>query len=342
MDTTGAVLARSVGGCTNPYLLSPEAVADEIVTMVRKAVDELDGAQLPIPALGLALSGGEKGEMAEKLTEAVLAHPEGGCGLVGTLLCVNDTMGPIAAATPEATGVCLISGTGSNCRAVLPDGSRCGVGGWGHLLGDDGSAYDLASTTLKTLLRAMDGFMVEDDPLAAMDPTRATAVVIEHFGLAAPDDATPVLEGLLPIMYSSFEKARIASLTAKLSVAARDGDELCAALFARTGRLLARHVCALAPRLPVSMTKVPGGLVIVATGSVFQSWDLLCDAFVTTLTGGSPTRSLDAFTLVTLSETSAVGAARMAAIKGGIELAYDPSPYVDVLYSHPPQAGGKS
>ena len=54
---------------------------------------------------------------------------------------VNDVVGAWAAATGARPGVGAISGTGSNVFGVGPGGRAWRAGGWGHLLGDEGSGY---------------------------------------------------------------------------------------------------------------------------------------------------------------------------------------------------------
>ena len=51
----------------------------------------------------------------------------------------------------------MISGTGSVAFGVNPEGRTALVGGWGHLLGDEGSGYDIARRGLQAVLQEMDG-----------------------------------------------------------------------------------------------------------------------------------------------------------------------------------------
>ncbi len=56
-----------------------------------------------------------------------------------------------------AATVLVLSGTGSCCYGrSTRDGRTLKVGGWGHHLGDEGSAYDLASTALRGVVRRLD------------------------------------------------------------------------------------------------------------------------------------------------------------------------------------------
>ena len=65
------------------------------------------------------------------------------------LCSVNDGDLVVAAGTPEGWGVGLIAGTGSIAVGRAPDGRTARAGGWGHLIGDEGSAYGVVLDALR-------------------------------------------------------------------------------------------------------------------------------------------------------------------------------------------------
>lgn len=62
----------------------------------------------------------------------------------------SDTVGSLLSVSPNG-GIVLISGTGSNCLLINPSGSKYSCGGWGHVLGDEGSAFDIVKNTVKAI-----------------------------------------------------------------------------------------------------------------------------------------------------------------------------------------------
>jgi glucosamine kinase len=68
---------------------------------------------------------------------------------------VHDARLVLSAAGLDA-GVALISGTGSVAWGAHPDGTDARAGGWGHLLGDEGSGYRIALDAVRHALDRMD------------------------------------------------------------------------------------------------------------------------------------------------------------------------------------------
>ena len=74
-----------------------------------------------------------------------------------TLVLVNDGDLVVAAGTPEGWGIGVIAGTGSIAVARTKEGRKARAGGWGHLIGDEGSAYAVALEALRLVARRADG-----------------------------------------------------------------------------------------------------------------------------------------------------------------------------------------
>jgi N-acetylglucosamine kinase-like BadF-type ATPase len=70
---------------------------------------------------------------------------------------VDDTEAALAGAFGAGPGVIVIAGTGSNALGQSSDGRTARAGGYGYLVGDEGSAYWFASQAMRAALRSRDG-----------------------------------------------------------------------------------------------------------------------------------------------------------------------------------------
>ena len=300
---------------------------------------------------GLALSGFEQASQQSKLQNVLQA-----AGFAKHFFIVNDSVGSVFTAC-DAGGMVIISGTGSIAQYIAADGSSCRTGGWGHLLGDEGGAYDIASTALKAVFRYLDGFTVGHDEQLP-DLTRVIQAMQEYFSIAHPDD-------VLEQVYAKFKKANIAGFTKELAGLAHDGDDYSQGLFHRAGTELGGMARTLAPFIQASSCSEAAtstSITVVCEGSVWKSWDLLRAGFVsaafkpaTTATASYKAQSsgqiglgqkiktqkplhadnasvaLGPLRLIRLVDTCAIGSALMAAARLGQSIPVDRSSLVEEL-----------
>jgi N-acetylglucosamine kinase-like BadF-type ATPase len=115
----------------------------------------------------------------------------------------------LEAGTPEGWGLALVAGTGSCAWGRTSQGQIARAGGWGYLLGDEGSGYALALAGLQAVARAADG---------RGPATVLTSFFLEELGVREPPQlVTEVYQG-------NWDRARLASLAPLVMTAAFEHD----------------------------------------------------------------------------------------------------------------------
>lgn len=237
----GRELARVTGpaGLVDPR--RPEASAGVVAELVLQAVEEAGVAGVPV-ALCAGLAGvGNEAERAG--VERALAAR----GVAGRVRVVTDGEIALDGALGGGPGILLIAGTGSVGYGRGVDGRVERCGGWGMIVGDEGSGYALGRAGLVVAVRAVDG----RGPRTVLLPRLLALLELE--GPRA-----------IPPWAGRAEKAEVAALATHVAAAAEDGDAVAVALVDEGAREIAGHAQALAARLG----PWPGPVPVVFHGGV--------------------------------------------------------------------------
>ncbi len=246
----GQILGEGHAGPSN-HIYEPgglERLHNALNQSINGALKSANASPADVVSVCLGMTGGATyaAEIAKTLFPNAALHAH------------NDIVTALAGAATGQSGIVVIAGTGSVAYGRLADGRDARAGGWGYLLGDEGSAYDIGCAALRAIYQAADGRGA---------PTQLSRTILDQLRF---DD----LPALHQAMYSGkIERAAIARLAALVGNAAREGDTVSLELLAAAGRSLAACVIAVAERL--GQLDLP----VYTTGGVFRAGELLLHPF---------------------------------------------------------------
>ena len=145
MRSDGEVLAEAAGPGANVATLDPGVVEDRLSAVLSDLGDVH-------PVACCAGAAGAEVPQARERLRALLEDRLDGCRVT----VVHDARLVLAAAGIDA-GVALIAGTGSVAYGRTSDGREAQRGGWGWMIGDEGSAVWIARQAARTVMRRFDG-----------------------------------------------------------------------------------------------------------------------------------------------------------------------------------------
>ena len=226
----GRPVQEAVGGSANVQNVSPAQASRALAGVL----GELGASAADVVVAG---AGGVDTPADAEALRALIAPHTGAARIV----VVHDTR-LVLAAGGCSTGIAVIAGTGSAAWGAAPDGREARAGGWGHLLGDEGSGYWLGRELVRRALARLDD---------GVRPDALDRAVLAHCGIPEPGQ-------LIERFHSGVDRGFWAGLSrVAFEAAAHDDDAL--QLVERAAGALADLAATVSRRLELTGPVVVGG-----------------------------------------------------------------------------------
>jgi len=209
-DGKWTVLGRGEAGPSNYQAAGAERAFHALDEAVGKAFRAACLARSPVQVAWLGLAGAGRPEDQELVRHWALHK-----GLAAQVEVTPDAPLLLAAGTPDGWGVAVVAGTGSIAFGRSPDGRTSRAGGWGYLLGDEGSGYALSLAAFQAVARMADGRGPD---------TLLSGLLLDRLQLSRPQE-------LIAAVYrGGLDRPALAALAPLVLEAAQAGDAVASAI----------------------------------------------------------------------------------------------------------------
>ena len=239
------IVGRGTAGPSNIRAVGESTATSNIDEAITAAFDDASIDRSTVAGACLGLAGADRDEERVMFGEWA-DHVR----LAKFVRIVNDAIPVLYAGAPDGCGIALIAGTGSLAFGRNSAGATARCGGWGYLLGDEGSGYAIALAGLRAASRFADG---RGPSTCLLD------LFLRHFDLAEPAE-------LIPTIYTeTVDRTTIASWSRVVFQACDARDEQAIHIVRQSARELAEMVrtitrtLALPASIPLALT---GGILL--------------------------------------------------------------------------------
>jgi N-acetylglucosamine kinase-like BadF-type ATPase len=289
-DEEGNVVSEARGGGANL-----QAAGElEVEKVLHRVMEDALGSRAVVPAaICLGIAGVDRPD-----DFAIVAAIMRRIGYKARIVIVNDALVALEAGAPDQPGIVVISGTGSISYGRNAQGEAARAGGWGYVLGDEGSGYWIGRAALRAVLRQAD----RRGPATVL-----SEMLLEHFGVTAPQE-------LIHQVYTTHLKpVAIGALATSVQSAFSQGDSVAIGILRGAANELETFALSVARRLGL----IGEPFVFILAGGIFRAVPWLeqeLERRLPVAAPGSWVRLLD--------REPAVGAVRLAVqeIRGGAKV----------------------
>lgn len=251
-DSEGNVYAQSQNGPSNYQAVGLGTAVEVIHRAVVRLVDQSKATDLPVKTICLGLAGVDTPQDAELITREVTR-----LNIASHVYVVNDTEIALIGGAGEKRGIVVVGGTGSAAYGCDDHGQCAHAGGWGWILGDEGSAFYIGQKGLQATVRALEG---------RGEATCLIRCFQSYWKLGSEEELVCLLRG------RTWTRSDVASLAEVVALGAREGDQIAQTIMRQAAEELALLVKSVYQRLCFKSE-----FNLVLSGGVFQAKELVIE-----------------------------------------------------------------
>lgn len=217
-DGSGRVLATSVGGPSNFQVIGVETAARTILDIVETCCHSVGCSPDRLDSVVAGLTGAGRPGDQERMRQGLLAEATRRGRALRHARIDSDARIALEGAMAGEPGVIVIAGTGSIVFGKDANGTVHRSGGWGRIIGDEGSGYAIGRELFRAVAASLDD---------RSSKTMLPRLLKESFGLGSQ-------ETIITALYR--ENFDVASVAPVVTEAARKGDVVAREILSQAAR----------------------------------------------------------------------------------------------------------